>query len=168
MGVQKGIALHRAIDSFTDSHPNTTVAKQYFRTAYGLYSGPFIDIVYDHFLATDRVAFPDDDSLAEFAKKTYGHLLAQELRFPERFGRLFPYMRSHNWLYNYQFRQGIYRSFEGLVRRAKFMHEYQPACSIFDEHYNQFQDAFNGFFPDLREFTLRKWEALNASGSRDL
>ncbi len=53
-GIQQGIVLHRQIDHFTDTHPATHDAKQYFKPAVGLYAGAFIDIVYDHFLALDE------------------------------------------------------------------------------------------------------------------
>ena len=47
-GIQNGIQLHRMIDHFTDTHPATHEAKQYFKPAVGLYAGAFMDIVYDH------------------------------------------------------------------------------------------------------------------------
>ncbi len=37
--VQKGILLHRQIDSFTDKHPLVRMCSQYFRPNYGRYSG---------------------------------------------------------------------------------------------------------------------------------
>jgi len=48
--IQNGIALHRFIDSFTDSHSATKEAKVIFRPAYRIYSGAFIDVVYYLFL----------------------------------------------------------------------------------------------------------------------
>ena len=36
-GIQKGIALHRAIDQFTDDHAITQSAKLFFKPAYRLY-----------------------------------------------------------------------------------------------------------------------------------
>ena len=51
--IKKGIELHHAIDEFTDNHPATKQAKEFFRSDYRLYSGAFVDIVYDHFLAND-------------------------------------------------------------------------------------------------------------------
>jgi acyl carrier protein phosphodiesterase len=55
--VQKGITLHRAIDTFTDEHEATKEAKKFFKPVVGLYAGAFMDIVYDHFLATDENEF---------------------------------------------------------------------------------------------------------------
>ena len=57
--VQKGIQLHRSIDSFTDEHPATKEMKKVFKPAYGLYAGAFADIVYDYFLANDKNEFAD-------------------------------------------------------------------------------------------------------------
>src|SRR6202008_4422095 len=62
--IQKGIALHRFIDSFTDEHEATKEAKEVFRPAYRLYSGAFVDVVYDHFLATDENEFTEDSLLS--------------------------------------------------------------------------------------------------------
>ena len=52
--IQQGIMLHRLIDDFTDNHPATKEAKEFFRPDYRLYSGAFVDVVYDHFLAIDE------------------------------------------------------------------------------------------------------------------
>ena len=69
-GIQKGISLHRAIDVFTDEHPATKEAKQYLKAAVGLYSGAFVDVVYDHFLASDEKEF-SDSNLQTFSAQTY-------------------------------------------------------------------------------------------------
>ncbi len=65
-GIQNGITLHRAIDEFTDAHPATKRAKEFFRPAYRLYSGAFVDIVYDHFLSLDTKEFKDSTYLQNF------------------------------------------------------------------------------------------------------
>ena len=69
-GIQKGIALHREIDAFTDIHEATKMAKEIFRPHYRLYSGAFIDVVYDYFLANDKTVFTDS-SLLNFSLTTY-------------------------------------------------------------------------------------------------
>ena len=55
--IQKGIQLHRLIDAFTDFHPATAKAKKIFHAQYRLYSGAFVDVVYDHFLACDSIQY---------------------------------------------------------------------------------------------------------------
>ncbi len=70
--IQKGIALHRAIDEFTDFHPVTQIAKSYFKQAYRLYAGAFVDVVYDHFLANDPDQFADHTALDSFCQTLLG------------------------------------------------------------------------------------------------
>jgi acyl carrier protein phosphodiesterase len=158
-GIQKGIALHRAIDEFTDNHEVTKEAKKIFKPAYGLYSGAFIDVVYDHFLATDPNQFPGN-ALEIFTQKTYLQLQNSEPVFPDRFQEMFFYMRSQNWLYNYQFKEGINKSFGGLVRRAAYMHEHNTAFQIFETHYNALKNYYQLFFPHLKSFAFDKFSAL--------
>src|ERR1044072_9620430 len=112
--IQKGIMLHRAIDEFTDFHPVTGRAKEFFRPIYRLYSAVFTDVMYDHFLATDITLFPDAAALSVFSEETYRVLLDCQNISPASFNRILPFMISHNWLYNYQFGEGIRKSFEGL------------------------------------------------------
>ena len=161
--IQQGIMLHRAIDRFTDDHAVTAKAKQFFKPVYGLYSSAFIDIVYDHFLANDKNTFSNDDALSAFAGNTYLQLKSSEAYFPEGFDMVFYYMQLHNWLYGYQFKEGIFRSFAGLVRRAKYMSDPKPACELFIEHYDELQKCYSAFFPELRAFTTQQFSALHNS-----
>jgi acyl carrier protein phosphodiesterase len=79
--VQQGIRLHRAIDSFTDAHPATANARQYFKPAYRLYAGAFADVVYDHFLANDARIFASTDALDAFAQETYAILINKSINW---------------------------------------------------------------------------------------
>ena len=75
--IQNGITLHRAIDEFTDSHRVTKQAKLFFKADYRLYSGAFVDVVYDHFLAIDENEFTEE-TLKVFSLRTYQLLQAEE------------------------------------------------------------------------------------------
>jgi acyl carrier protein phosphodiesterase len=156
--IRKGITLHRAIDTFTDTHPVTRHAKSYFRAVYGLYSGPITDVAYDHFLANDPVAFPDKAPLAAFAQQTYRQLETRESLFPERFARMFPYMRDQDWLFHYRYKEGIFNSFAGLARRASYMPPPQQACELFEAHFADLEACYREFFPSLRDFAVRTME----------
>src|SRR3712207_1912971 len=68
--IRKGIILHRFIDSETDAHEATQKAKSVFRKDYRLYSAPITDIIFDHFLATDKGIFTEA-SLFEFSQSVY-------------------------------------------------------------------------------------------------
>ena len=151
--IQQGIALHRAIDSFTDSHLATKEAKDIFRPAYRLYAGPFVDVVYDHFLALDKNEFADT-SLESFTTHTYDLLDGYTDQFPEKFKAIYPYMKAQNWLYHYRYREGIQKSLGGVVRRSKYLTESDTAYILFIEHYDELNHFYLRFFPDLKLMAL--------------
>jgi acyl carrier protein phosphodiesterase len=157
--IQKGIMLHRSIDEFTDMHEETRKAKLFFKPAYGLYAGAFMDIVYDHFLAIDNNEFAND-ALASFSKKTYVQLQENENFFPEKFHQVFYYMQLHDWLYNYQYKEAITKSFRGLVHRAAYMNDSSAAVSVFERHYDELQKHYELFFPSLKQFAVQKFNEL--------
>ena len=152
-GIQKGIALHRVIDEFTDNHSATKEAKEFFRPAYRLYSGAFIDVVYDHFLAQDKNEFLTAEKLQDFTDRVYQTLEENSLLLPSRFQMLFPHMKEHNWLYNYQFSSGIESSLGGLVRRAKYLNESATAFNILNNNYDELKHCYESFFPELKIFS---------------
>ena len=156
-----GIALHRAIDSFTDTHAITREAKRFFQPSHGLYAGPIVDIIYDHFLATDEDQFADPGKLKAFALHTYGQVATHEAWFPEKFARLFPYMKSQDWLYNYRHKEGIYNSLHGLARRATHMPDPVIAFQIFESQFEQLRDCYRRFFPGLKIFALNELQQLS-------
>lgn len=157
--VQQGIALHRAIDRFTDEHEATREAKAVFRPVYRLYSGAFVDVVYDHFLASDESEFTEEQ-LFDFSKNTYAELDRQEAWMPDRFARMFPYMKQQNWLFNYRSRWGIKKSMGGLVRRAAYMDDYQSAYDIFEEYYQLLEDCYRHFWAQVKPFAQNEFDAL--------
>ena len=157
--IQKGIALHRTIDNFTDTHEATKEAKEVFRTHYRLYSGAFVDVAYDHFLATDENEFTEQ-TLFDLSQQVYATIDRHTIWLPERFARLFPYMKSQNWLFNYQAPIWIARSMEGLVRRSAYMTESRTGYQLFEQHYQLLQDCYRQFWTDLKPFARQQFEGL--------
>lgn len=148
MPIQKGIVLHRAIDQYTDDHLTNRELKLIFKPYYGLYASPILDVLYDYFLATDPAIFTED-SLLKFSIDTYDELETNNDHFPERFARMFPYMKSQNWLYHYRFHDGVRNSLGGLARRAKYLAETEKAFLLFETHHETLRAGYNNFFPDL-------------------
>ncbi len=161
--IQKGMMLHRAVDEFTDYHPVTQQAKQFFKADYRLYAGAFVDVLYDHFLANDKKEFANDADLNTFCQQTYGSLQTNVALLPQNFQQILPYMQSQNWLYNYQYKQGIEKSFGGLVKRAAYLSESAIAFKIFNQHYDALQICYNEFFPLLKQFAFYKLTELYSS-----
>ena len=159
--IQQGIALHRAIDQFTDFHPVTQEAKSYFKKDYRLYSGAFVDVVFDHFLANDKNEFSNDKELDSFCQSTYHNLQNNSSVFPEKFLQMLPYMKKQNWLFHYGSREGIEKSFGGLVRRAVYLSESAIAFSIFNNYYQELEKCYQLFFPEIKKFSAQYVSELN-------
>lgn len=150
--VQKGIRLHRAIDAFTDAHAATRELKKYFAPEVRLYAGAYVDVVYDHFLATDP-AEGSAEWWLDFTQTTYAQLAAQSAWFPPYFEKIFPYMRGQNWLYNYRFTWGVEKSFGGLVRRAHYLPADNQCFAVFLAAQEQMAPIARRFLQDVKKFS---------------
>jgi len=159
-GIQRGIRLHRAIDDFTDTHEAIKEIKEFFRADYRLYSGAFVDIVLDYFLANDQKIFEHEKSLLDFSQQVYTFLNDQLSLLPESFIPFFFAMKKHDFLYHYRFQWGIRNSFDGMVRRAAYIHDAGKAFVIFQENIQQIQPYYDQFFPLLKKYAAHTMEQL--------
>jgi acyl carrier protein phosphodiesterase len=157
--IQKGIRLHRAIDNYTDLHDATREAKFFFKPSVGLYAGAFVDVAYDHFLANDEDQLSEEDWKV-FSQNVYNDLSANAGFFPEKFARMFPYMRNQDWLFNYRFDWGIENSFNGLARRAQYLTNASDVFVAFREHYEELKALYKIFFPDVKNYALTELNTL--------
>jgi acyl carrier protein phosphodiesterase len=164
-GIQNGISLHRAIDTFTDTHEATRNAKEFFRPYYRLYAGALVDVIFDHFLAADKNEFPGS-SLLDFSLTVYASIDQYQKWLPEMFAQMFPYMKEHNWLYNYRTRWGTGKSLGGLVRRAAYLTESETAFRLFEEHYQPLQGCYRHFWADVKPFAQMQFEIYQEQNGR--
>ena len=161
--IQKGILLHWAIDSYTDSHMIVRKSKRRLHERYGHYDGVIIDIFYDHFLAVnwrDYSKIPLDIFVSSVYK-----LLEKNIEIlPEKTQNLLPNMIKYNWLYNYQFAKGIRDVLDGMNKRTKGKSKMHLATEDLLLHYNSLNDDFTEFFKDLQNFSeIKINELLNKS-----
>ena len=157
--VRQGILLHREIDSFTDTHAVVQEAKEIFRPYYRLYSGAILDVLFDHFLAKDPECF-NEVSLRTFTQSVYATLEAHTAQLPDRFTFMFAYMRAEDWLYNYRLTAGMQKSLRGLVRRAAYISDSEPAFALFMENYSSLERYYHEFFPDVKQFAKQRLETI--------
>ena len=160
--IQKGINLHRAIDTYTDEHKATHQAKQIFKNAYRLYSAPIVDILFDHFLANDLTEFKET-SLEKFCQTVYIVLLKNESALPHNFKIIVPSMIQHNWLFNYSTVVGIEKSLQGLQRRAAYMPDATIAMYLFNKNYELLQECFKQLWQDLKLFSKQQYDLISPS-----
>lgn len=149
--MQKGITLHRAIDTFTDSHPAISEAKKIFSPLVRLYSGAFIDVSMDYFLANDPKIF-SSKTLKNHSEKVYRILNENIEWFPENFKKMLFHMEKDDWLYNYRNDWGIEFSMKNVLRKAKYLDGNIPVFEAFLKNKNELQECYDVFFPELKAY----------------
>lgn len=157
--VQKGILLHRAIDTFTDAHPIAKQSSKRLHKNYSHYSRVIVDIFYDHFLAKNWGTY-STVSLKAYTESFYDLLQAHYTTLPLGTQRMMPYMISDNWLYNYANLEGIARVLSGMDRRTKNRSKMHFAIVDLEVNYTDFETEFTAFFEELITFSRQKFDAL--------
>jgi acyl carrier protein phosphodiesterase len=152
--VQKGIALHRFIDEYTDNHPLNSEARKLIRPHFRKYSGVVLDMYFDHFLSVNWEAY-HTVSLETYADETHRLLNQFEHQMPEKTKRFFHYMKMYNWLVNYRDVEKLRSVFNGMAGRTSFESNMEIADKVLVEHYQSLENTFGLFFPDLQESAIK-------------
>jgi len=158
--IQKGILLHREIDTFTDAHHIVRQSTKRLHKNHSHYSGVIVDILYDHFLAKNWNAY-SPISLKVYVESFYDVLEGHFEILPLRIQRLMPYMIADNWLLNYSKIEGIQRVLNGMNRRSKYKSNMDEATKDLKKYYSEFENEFTLFFEELINFSNQKLLEIN-------
>lgn len=149
--VNQGIKMHWAIDEFTDHHPVVQESKERLRPKYGHYAGVIVDIYYDHFLARNWKDYHTDD-LRLFVNTQYKMLESHISILPKKVVHMLPFMIKHDWLFNYQYFDGIEKVMYGMANRSKFNSKMEQSIVELKKYHKEFEKEFQAFFPELKAF----------------
>jgi acyl carrier protein phosphodiesterase len=82
---------------------------------------------------------------------------------PDRFAGMYPYMKNQNWLFNYHTKEGIEKSFRGLVHRSLYMTESNTAFILFQQYYKELNACYDELMPAIKIFAKQRIQELMAS-----
>ena len=150
MDIQKGITLHRAIDTFTDAHPVFRQSTKKLHARYHHYAGVIVDVFYDHFLAKNWSVY-SNENLEEFIQNFYESLRKNQAVLTEKTIGFMPYMFKQNWLSSYQTIEGINSILTQMDGRTKNKSKMRFATEELQEFYTDFEEEFTTFFKDLQQ-----------------
>ncbi|MDX1463035.1 MAG: ACP phosphodiesterase [Marinirhabdus sp.] len=159
LNIQKGILLHRFIDSYTDSHPIVRQSTARLHQNYGHYSGVIVDILYDHFLAKNWKDY-HDTPLDIYVDEFYELLRTNFEILPTRIQRMMPHMISDNWLLSYASIKGISTILKQMNLRTKNRSKMNFAVLELEEFYTEFEEEFTAFFAELIAASKQKLSEL--------
>lgn len=152
MNIQKGILLHRQIDTFTDSHPIYLQSKRRFYKNYPKISGVITDILYDHLLCLEWDKHTHK-KLPDFINSSYDFLDSRILDMPDRMTPVYEHMRTHDWFARYQTKEGTALSLMQIGKRMGFGLNIGNSIMEFEKEETLFIDEFNVFFDEMRAFS---------------
>ena len=155
--IQKGIIMHRNIDTYTDLHKKFREAKKLFRPEYGLYSGIVVDLFYDHFLAKNWSHY-SDITLQKFSAKAHAVLLSNFSFLPATVQGFLPILIKKRRLESYASTEGIKKSLEAMSHYTSLPSKSKKAIQIMKSNTNFFENNFRDFMQDIIEYLEIKFQ----------
>ncbi|CAN1536371.1 acyl carrier protein phosphodiesterase [Flavobacteriaceae bacterium] len=157
--IQKGIKLHRFIDTYTDAHLVFRKSTKRLHQNYHHYAGVIVDVFYDHFLAKNWSNY-SSESLVDFTENFYQSLRDNYDFLSERTKGMMPYMIEYNWLVSYQTVEGISRILTQMDSRTKNESKMRFSPNELIEYYTEFEQEFTSFFEDVKIQSQQKLVSL--------
>jgi acyl carrier protein phosphodiesterase len=150
---QRGIKRHHQIDAYTDSHALFRRSVRRLHPPYRRFGGILVDIFYDHFLARNWPSF-SMQALPDFVAEVYASFESHRQVIPEDVYALLQKMQAGNWLCSYGDIPGVTEVLRRIGRRFRRPCDLTPAISILEHDYQEFQNDFTEFFPELFAFVF--------------
>ncbi|MEZ5463480.1 ACP phosphodiesterase [Dokdonella sp.] len=150
-GVRKGIALHRAIDSHTDGHPEIRALRPLFEPPYRRFAGILIDIWFDHLLARDFDRW-SEVPLDRFSDDLLALLKARSAELPDSLQRFTRYLHSRRLPAAYARRDMISEVLLGVSSRLQRANPLADGLIEISRLEVELEETFARFFPQLVEF----------------
>jgi acyl carrier protein phosphodiesterase len=160
--IQKGVLLHRYIDTFTDAHPIYRQSKHRLHEKYGHYSGVIMDIVYDHYLAKNWSKF-HDVPLSKFVENFYQSLSRNYQFLTEKTKNMMPYMIERDWLTSYATLGGLEMILFQMDYRTQHKAHMQEAMVEINQYYIEFETEFFLFFKELQFSSNNKLKEIEST-----
>jgi len=153
---QKGVLLHRSIDSYTDSHAIVRNCKTYFAEKYQKYAGVVVDIAFDHFLIQTWPLFTTQP-LSEFIEHTHALLQLRSDDLPRGAQKIVPNFIKKRWLETYHSTSGLELVYSRMAIRTSLPAYPGFAIRVIRENYNVFLNEFINFFYQIIKYVNRKY-----------
>lgn len=157
--IQKGILLHRYIDTYTDAHPMFRQSKRRLFSEFRHYSGVIVDMFYDHFLAKNFSTYSNQD-LESYVNDFYRLLNDNQEILPKKVNEILPVMTRYNWLTNYKDLEHLRDILAQMNHKTKHDTEFHKSIDILKNDYNLFEDDFIIFFEDILEERQKMFKSL--------
>ena len=149
--IQKGILLHRSIDSYIDNHPAVIELLHLLYKPLPKIAGIAVDLYFDHLLAKKWESYhslPLDTFIQNF-----------ELAEPEKlyydnefYWYVLSKMKEEKWLHHYQSMAGLAKACTALNHRISFTNALASAPEVFIEFEPSVKACFDIYMEDAKRY----------------
>lgn len=146
--VNAGLANHRAVDHFTDTHPLVKQAKAEFSAKRRRFAGVALDVLFDHFLIRHWHSFYRTDFIS-FKQQVYLRLAQAEPLMPESMQQVMRKVRLYDWFAQYQQLADVGLALDNIARRIRFSNQFSGMLDEITPLYPQLDQMFLQFYPQL-------------------
>lgn len=151
----QGVALHRAIDHFAESHPAFNRSRSRVSAERRRYAGVLVDVFYDHLLARNwAVIHPQP--LHEYCETVYGLIRERLHHLPASAHPGLVLMAKEDWLTGYAQIEGIKDVLARMSRRARQPNPLKHGELELLADMDGFAGDFDIWLADTRKF-CREW-----------
>lgn len=151
----RGVALHRAIDVFAETHPAFCRSRTRVSASRRRYAGVLVDIFYDHLLARAWEAH-HDRPLDDYCARVYAHIGDRLQDLPPAARPALSMMAREGWLQSYTRIEGIADVLARMSLRARQPNPIAQAEREFIADETGFADDFACWLPEAQAF-VRNW-----------
>ncbi len=160
LSLGRGVALHREIDHFTDTHPVVLSTINKLEPYHQKYSPVVSDIFYDYLLFKNWSKY-SNETVQELANWCYDVINSYQEYIPDRHQAKVKMMVKHNWLLGYGNLETLHQTFLRVKKRARFESHFEFATQHLKDGLEDFNQDFNLFFPDLIKMSTDYIEKLD-------
>lgn len=146
--MQAGLANHRAVDRFTDSHPLVKQTKGEFSALRRRFAGVALDVLFDHLLIRHWSRFYQTDFVS-FKLQVYQRLAQAEPLMPEAMQQIMRKVRLYDWFAQYQQLTDVGVALDNIARRIRFNNQFSGMLDEITPLYPQLEQIFLQFYPQL-------------------
>jgi acyl carrier protein phosphodiesterase len=154
----RGVALHRAIDSYVESQPAFRRSRSRISADRRRYAGVLVDIIYDHLLAHHWSSI-HDQPLDEYCADVYGLIKGRLSDLPNSSHPALTMMDKENWLCSYAQINGIADVLVRMSRRARQPNPLANGELEFLADVDGFTSDFHDWLDNTKAFCQRWWQS---------
>ncbi len=149
--VLAGLQNHRAVDRFTDSHPQVLEMKRCFSARRRRFAGIALDIYFDHLLINHWGRF-EQRHLESLIDEMYQRMSAGSEMMPgENMRHVTRRMIEFDWFGSYREIDAVAESLDRVAGRIRFANQFDNAIEDLLRHHEMIRDGFFEFYPQLQQ-----------------